>query len=122
MRAGRSAPSPNAILDELLQAQPKGSDGTYRGLASRFIEGKLAGPFSYEGMRTDDPNDIFPHEDRRELRGLGVFAAWLNHHDTRSINSMDTLVEENGIRYLKHYLLDFGSILGSSGFASKDPW
>ena len=67
------------------------------------------------------PNDIFPHEDRRELRGLSVFAAWLNHHDTRSINSMDTLVEENGIRYLKHYLLDFGSILGSSGVASKRP-
>ena len=80
------------------------------------------GPFSYEGMRTDDPNDIVPHEDRRELRGLRVFAAWLNHHDTRSINSMDTLVEENGIRYLKHYLLDFGSILGSAGFAPKDPW
>ena len=28
---------------------------------------------------------------------------------------MDTLVEENGIRYLKHYLMDFGSILGSDG-------
>ena len=58
---------------------------------------KLVGPFSYEGMRTDDPNDIIPHEDRRELRGSRVFAAWLNHHDTRSINSMDSLVEENGI-------------------------
>ena len=65
-------------------------------MASRFIEGKLAGPFNYQGMRSDDPNDIVPHEDRRELRGLGVFAAWLNHHDTRAINSMDSLVVENG--------------------------
>ena len=119
---GKKRTLTKAILDGMLQGQPKGPDGAYRGLASRLIEGKLAGPFSYEGMRTDDPNDIFPHEDRRELRGLRVFAAWLNHHDTRSINSMDTLVEENGIRYLKHYLLDFGSILGSSGFASSDPW
>ena len=35
---------------------------------------------------------------------------------------MDSLVEENGIRYLKHYLLDFGSILGSAGVRPKYPW
>jgi hypothetical protein len=56
------------------------------------------------------------------LRGLAVFSAWLNHHDTRSINTMDTLVEEDGRRYLKHYLIDFGSILGSAGYAPKEAW
>jgi len=56
------------------------------------------------------------------LRGLGVFCSWLNHHDTRSINSMDTIVTEDGRQYVKHYLLDFGSILGSSGYAPKEPW
>jgi hypothetical protein len=91
-------------------------------MASRFIAGDLAGPFSYAGMRTDDPNDILPHEDRRELRGLEVFAAWLNHHDTKAVNSMDALVEENGVRYLKHYLLDFGDILGSDGVQPKYAW
>jgi hypothetical protein len=91
-------------------------------MASRYIAGQLVGPFSYEGARTDDPNDIVPHEDRRVLRGLNVFAAWLDHHDTRSINSMDSLVEENGIPYLKHYLLDFGSTLGSNGTGPKHPW
>lgn len=120
--SGRKCPLTKSVLDKMLQGQRKGPDGAYRALASRFIEGKLAGPFSYEGMRTDDPNDIVPHEDRRELRGLRVFAAWLNHHDTRSINSMDTLVEENGIRFLKHYLMDFGSMLGSSGYAANEPW
>ena len=50
------------------------------------------GPFRYYGTRPDDPNDIFPHEHRRELRGLSVFAAWLNHDEVRSRNSLDTLV------------------------------
>ena len=120
--SGKKRPLTKPVLDSMLQDQPKGPDGAYRALASRYIEGQLAGPFSYEGMRTDDPNDIVPHEDRRELRGLKVFAAWLNHHDTRSINSMDTLVEENGIRFLMHYLMDFGSILGSSGYSANEPW
>ena len=62
-------------------------------MASRYIAGDLVGPFSYEGMRSDDPNDTVPHEDRRMLRGLNVFAAWLNHHDTKAINTMDSLVD-----------------------------
>ena len=110
------------LVDELLKGQRKGDDGTYRAMASRWISGKVVGPFSYEGTRSDDPNDIVPHQDRRELRGLRVFAAWLNHQDTRSINSLDSLVTENGVQYLKHHLLDFGSILGSAGIAPKMAW
>ena len=119
---GRKRPLTGHVLDDILGAQPKGPDGAYRAMASRYIAGNLVGPFSYEGTRKDDPNDIYPHQDRRELRGLSVFAAWLDHHDTRSINSMDSLVEENGVPYLKHYLLDFGSILGSNGTGPKHPW
>ena len=119
---GRKRPLTGRILDEILRDQPKSQDGSYRAMASRYVAGELVGPFSYEGMRSDDPNDIVPHQDRRELRGLGLFAAWLDHHDTRSINSMDSLVKENGVPYLKHYLLDFGSILGSNGTGPKHPW
>ena len=108
-------------VDELLKSQPK-TGGAYRAVASRLVEGRVIGPFSYRGTRSDDPNDTIPHEDRRVLRGLRVFAAWLNHQDTRSINSMDTLVTENGRQYVKHYLIDFGSILGSAGYARKEPW
>jgi hypothetical protein len=121
-QGGKKHPLTAGMLDEMLKPQPKRADGTYRGMASRFIAGDLAGPFSYRGMRSDDPNDIIPHEDRRSLRGLAVFAAWLNHHDTKAVNSMDSLVDENGLRYLKHYLLDFGDILGSDGINPKYAW
>jgi len=109
--SGKKHPLTAKVLDELLKDQPKGPDGAYRAMASKWISGQVVGPFSYEGMRSDDPNDIVPHQDRRELRGLRVFAAWLNHEDTRSVNSMDTLVSENAVQYIKHYLIDFGSIL-----------
>lgn len=120
--SGRKHALTKAVLDDLLRPQPKGLDGAYRALASRWLPGKTIGPFSYRGTRSDDPNDTIPHEDRRVLRGLAVFSAWLNHHDTRSINSLDTLVEEGGRQYIKHNLIDFGSILGSAGVGPKEAW
>ena len=56
---------------------------------------------------------MIPHEHRRELRGYRVFSAWLNHDDSRSVNSIDSYVEGGGERYLVHYLQDFSSMLGS---------
>ena len=65
-------------------------DGSLRALASRYVPGTVVGHFKYTGRRPDDPNDLFPHERRRELRGLRVVAAWLQHDDARAINSLDT--------------------------------
>jgi hypothetical protein len=119
---GRKHPLTMQTISELLKPQPKDSGGKYRAVASRWVEGQAVGPFNYNGTRSDDPNDTIAHEDRRVLRGLRVFASWLNHQDTRSINSMDTLVTADGRQFLKHYLIDFGSILGSAGYARKEPW
>jgi len=110
---GKKRPMTEADVNTILSKVPKRPDGSIQVVASLRLPGEPLGPFKYYGTRSDDPNDIFPHEDRRELRGLRVFSAWLNHDDARSINSLDMYVTEGGRSYVNHYLIDFGSTLGS---------
>jgi hypothetical protein len=110
---GRQRQMTDADVEVLLRKAARDKDGRYRVIASRSLDGKDLGPFKYYGTRLDDPNDIFPHEHRRELRGLRVFCAWLNHDDSRSINTRDFLVPESSRQLVRHHLLDFGSTLGS---------
>jgi hypothetical protein len=118
---GRKRKMDQTDIDKLLAKVPPAGDGGYRAIASVQLPGKPKGPFKYFGVRSDDPNDVVPHEHRRELRGMYVFAAWLNHNDCRSINTFDTLVNDGdgGSAYLRHYLIDFGSTLGSWSTAAK---
>ncbi len=109
------------FLEQVLDRYPRRPDGTIRALASRFLDGIPIGPFSYSGVRFDDPNDVIPHEHRRDLRGLYSIAAWLNHTDVKGGNSLDMFVPAaqqpaggTRIGYVKHYLIDFGSTLGSA--------
>lgn len=108
-------------VDRLLTQGARNDDGSYRVIASRAVEGRPLGPFRYYATRPDDPNDLYPHQHRRELRGMRVFSAWLNHDDSRSINSLDTLVERNGRRIVWHHLIDFGSTLGSASLYAQKP-
>jgi hypothetical protein len=110
----------DADIERLLRLAAREADGSYRVIASRAVEGKPVGPFMYNGTRPDDPNDIIPHEHRRELRGLRVFSAWTNHVDTKAINSLDTLVSRDGRTVVRHYLIDFGSTLGSASVKPRD--
>jgi hypothetical protein len=48
-----------------------------------------------------------------------VFGAWLNHDDSRGVNSLDFLTRHEGRQYVKHYMFDFGSILGSGTMFSQ---
>jgi hypothetical protein len=107
-------------LQDILQKAPLQPDGSIRAAASLSIPGKDLGPFRYEGTRSDDPNDLIPHEDRRDLRSLFVFCAWLNHTDAKAANSINALVEADAVPYVRHYLIDFGSTFGSDGNAAKD--
>jgi len=115
--AGKRRPMTPADLKNGL-ARPKTlPDGRFRGVASLFLPGKPLEKFFYTGTRKDDPNDLIPHELRRELRGLRVIASWINHVDVGDKNTQDVYVTAgDGRKYIKHYLLDFGSTLGSGDF------
>ena len=116
---GHERPMRPKDLDALMKRAFRSPDGSYRVLASKALPGRPVGRFRYYGTRPDDPNDIFPHEHRRELRGLRVFAAWLNHDDSRSINTFDTLIQVGGRSIVRHNLLDFGSTLGSGSVQAQ---
>ena len=114
-------PFVRADLDAVLARAARRPDGRVRVLASRFADGSPLGSFRYDGQRPDDPNDVFPHEHRRELRANRVFAAWLNHDDSRGLNSLDMLERAGGKSWVKHYMFDFGSIMGSGTVTAQRP-
>lgn len=101
-------------LAEILDGAARLPDGRIRVSAERLPDEADMGRFEYHGTRPDDPNDIHPHEHRRELRGSRVFAAWLNHDDSRALNTLVLRHRENGRRFFKYYIVDFGSALGSA--------
>ncbi|HTJ47429.1 MAG TPA: hypothetical protein VL463_35265 [Kofleriaceae bacterium] len=94
-------------------------NGASRMQASKWLDGKPLGPFRYAGTRDDDFNDVVPHEDRRELRGSRLLAAWVHHWDAREQNSMDMWVttdpkDEHAPGFVRHYLLDTSDIFGQT--------
>jgi hypothetical protein len=106
----------------LLGRADRDPDGSYRVILSKAAPGRPVGRIKFHGTRADDPNDVIPHEHRRELRGYFVFAAWLNHVDAKGINSLSALINENGRSFIRHYLLDFGSALGSAAVGPREGW
>lgn len=102
-----------ADVDEALDTSPRLPDGSYRAFASELLKGKPLGGFSAEGTRDDDPNDTVPHQHRREIRAVRVFAAWANHTDMKEDNTLDMYVEEDGKHFVRHYFIDFGEALGA---------
>jgi hypothetical protein len=118
---GQRRPMRRADIDRLLERAARLPNGKYRATASRFAEGVPLGYFKYYGTRPDDPNDIHPHEHRRELRASRVFAAWVNHDDSRGLNSLDMLQGPKGAQFVRHYMFDFGSIMGSGSVFAQVP-
>jgi hypothetical protein len=121
--ANFSLPQPfdQKAVDKILKDCPHRGD-LVRMQASAWLPGYLIGPFNYTGTRADDPNDIIPHDDRRELRGGRLLAAWIDHFDARAQNSLDSWISASPVRkanpsaspgHVVHYYLDTSDCLGS---------
>lgn len=119
--AGKKHVLKQADLDKMLRHLSTNQNGEIRVMANLSLEGKIIGPFRYSGTRSDDPNDLVPHDQRRDLRGLAVLCAWLNHTDAKADNSMDTVVGKGADARIRHNLLDFGAAFGSDSDIAKDP-
>jgi hypothetical protein len=86
---GAARPLDAAALAQLLASAPT-RGGLVRLVASRALPGVALGPFRYEGTRDDDPGDVVAHQDRRDLRGARVLAAWLDHGGASAESTRDT--------------------------------
>jgi hypothetical protein len=114
---GDTKPFDEAALASVLK-DASHRDGLVRMVASSWLPGKPLGPYTYEGKRSDDPNDVIAHEDRRELRGGRLVSAWLNHFDSREQNTLDVFVpadpkKKGGPGHVVHYIIDMGDCFGS---------
>ncbi len=114
---GVTTPFDAAALGRVLKGASH-RNGLVRMVSSEWLKGKPLGPYTYEGTRDDDPNDVIDHEDRRELRGARLVAAWLNHFDAREQNTMDVFVtapgpNPGGKGFVQHYIMDLGDCFGS---------
>ena len=107
-------------LDDIWARAHRSADGSFRAIAARKLSGRPLGGFRYHGTRPDDPNDLVPHEHRRELRALKVFGAWTNLVDMKAGNTLDVLVTENGRGVVRHYLQDVGSTFGTGATAPRE--
>lgn len=114
---GVERPLDHPALDRMLETAAHRGNAV-RMLASRWLPGRTIGPFTYRGRRTDDLNDVIAHEDRRDLRGARLIAAWLGHWDAREQNTMNTWLAldesdpDSTPGYVQHWYLDFGDSLG----------
>jgi hypothetical protein len=120
---GDKQPLTQADLDTALATIEQEPDGRIRAMVSHVIPGKAIGGHPGEGVRRDDPNDVIPHELRRDLRGTYALFAWLDHNDVKQHNTLDLWVTDPADparHYVKHYLLDFGKALGVMASTKAD--
>jgi hypothetical protein len=113
--SGASFPLDERELAARLARVDVGKNGTMRALLSRYLDGKPLGGHGAEGVRADDPNDLIPHELRRDLRGTAAIFAWLDSVDLHLGNSLDMYVQDPvdpKRNYVKHYFIDYGIGLG----------
>jgi hypothetical protein len=123
--AGHKRPLKAQDVDAFLRQVARTGPGRYRAVAIHASPPdvtRVLGPYQLFSTRSDDPNDLVPHEHRRDLRGLFVIASWINMATMRAISTMDLLIDD-GVAppHIRHYLLELWSSLGAGGVRGPKP-
>ena len=104
---GKTGPLTADELTKLLEKQPQ----QMRGVAIRIPDGRPIGRFSFSKRPYGDKNDLMRHQDRRELRGLRIFSAFIGWVSISERTPYDTFVEAAGnAGYVEHWLLNLTEI------------
>lgn len=111
-------PFDRQALDVILSHSPRRGE-LVRMQASAWLPGYNLGGFHYQGTRDDDPNDVIPHDERRELRAKRLVNAWIDRVDERLANTLDMwMVDGPGASdaspgHVVHNVLDTSEAFGS---------
>jgi hypothetical protein len=100
----------NAFLTHVYHTR----DNLYRAAAILLPDGIDCGPSPPSGLRKDDPNDRIPHEHRRELRALRVFASWIGLDKVTPDAIRDIYEGGSSGSFLTHYVSDLSLSFGTS--------
>jgi hypothetical protein len=87
--------------------------GSYRVAALALPPSVWIGYALEAGTRGDDPNDVVPHENRRTLRALKVFASWIALSGLGPPKTMDRYVGSPGEGHVVHFLAGLDDALGT---------
>lgn len=119
---GRKEPITNSEIEKMLSSLYKDpKTGFLRILAIREPNGIYIEPFDMMGKRKGDKNDRIPHENRRPLRGLKIFAAYLDLSQINESCTGDYFVSDDGLNgYLMHYIMKYDNAM-SDPYEKFDP-
>ena len=87
-----------------------------RGEASREPAIDL-GPTRPSSTRTDDPNDVVSHDDRRTMRAFSLVGAFIGLDDVRPLVFRDEYVGIRGKGFVQHQIVTLDDALGASAVA-----
>jgi hypothetical protein len=96
--------------------------GYYRVAAAGWPQGVLLGYAPESGTRGDDPNDVIPHQNRRTMRALAVFANWLELDGLGPSKTVDRYIGAPGEGHVVHFVVGLDEALGAANVRrASDP-
>jgi hypothetical protein len=111
-----------AQVADILKSGATPSFGYYRVAALAWPPGVLLGYAPEGGTRSDDSNDLVPHENRRSLRALKVFASWLSLDNLGPAKTIDRYLGPPDEGHVVHFLVGLDEALGANSVVrAADP-